>query len=100
DWESLERLYGEYRLPVRLPSAAWRGSVPLFGSHRGAQVGYATSGCWSPLLKKYIALAHVRSEWGSPGTALWMQVTVEHRPRLARAAVAPIPFFEPLRKRQ
>lgn len=100
EWESLERLYGEYRLPVRLPSAAWRGSVPLFASHRGVQVGYATSGCWSPLLKKYIALAHVRSEWGSPGTVVWMHVTVEHRPRLARASVAPIPFFEPHRKRQ
>ena len=36
----------------------------------GRQVGYATSGCWSPILKKYIALAHLRSRWAHPGTKL------------------------------
>ena len=55
--------------------------------------------CWSPLLKQYIALAHVRSRWAAPGTALEMEVTVEHRRRRAAARVAKKPFFNPERKR-
>ena len=57
-WTSLERAYAERGLPPQLPTVAWRGSAPLYRG--GKQIGYATSGCWSPLLKKYLALAHVR----------------------------------------
>jgi aminomethyltransferase len=96
-WESLERLYAAVGLPPRLPTVAWRTSVPLYARDR--QVGYATSGCWSPLLKRYIALAHVEAAHGAPGTPLEMEVTVEHRRRRAAAVVVPTPFFDPERKR-
>jgi aminomethyltransferase len=97
DWASLERLYAEVGLSTRLPSAAWRMSVPLYSGTE--QAGYATSGGWSPLLKKYIALAHVGSRWSAPGTELEMEVTVEHRRRRAPARVVKKPFFNPERKR-
>jgi aminomethyltransferase len=96
-WESFERLYAAVGLPPRLPTVAWRTSVPLYARDR--QVGYATSGCWSPLLKKYIALAHVEAAHAAPGAALEMEVTVEHRRRRAAAVVVPTPFFDPERKR-
>lgn len=97
DWDSLERLYAEVGLPPRLPTVAWRSSVPLYVD--GKQVGYATSGCWSPLLKKYLALAHVESAHAAPGTRVQMEVTVEHRRKRADAQVAATPFFNPERKR-
>jgi aminomethyltransferase len=97
DWNSLERLYAAVGLATRLPNAAWRMSVPLYAD--GEQVGYATSGGWSPLLKKYIALAHVPSRWAAPGTALDMEITVEHRRKRAAARVVKKPFFDPPRKR-
>jgi aminomethyltransferase len=97
EWNSLERLYADVGLATRLPSAAWRMSVPLYAG--GEQVGYATSGGWSPLLKKYIALAHLRSPWNAPGTALEMEITVEHRRKRANATVVKKPFFDPPRKR-
>ncbi|OHC83865.1 MAG: hypothetical protein A3G73_06445 [Rhodospirillales bacterium RIFCSPLOWO2_12_FULL_67_15] len=97
DWDALERLYVEAGLAPRLPSAAWRSSVPVYAG--GDQVGYATSGGWSPLLKKYIALAHLRSRWAAPGTVVEMEVTVEHRRRRAAARVVKRPFFDPERKR-
>src|SRR5207237_6717467 len=97
DFESLERLYAELGLATRLPSAAWRTSVPIYVA--GGQAGYATSGAWSPLLKKYIALAHVRARWAAPGTRLEMEVTVEHRRKFVVAHVAKKPFFDRPRKK-
>ncbi len=97
DWDSLERLYAEVGLPPKLPTTAWRASVPLYVG--GLQVGYATSGCWSPLLKRYIALAHLTGPYGAPGTAVEMEITVEHHRKCAAATVRPLPFFNPERKR-
>ena len=98
DWSSLERLYAEVGLATRLPQAAWRTSVPIYAGNE--QAGYATSGGWSPLLKKYIALAHLRSSWAAPGTKLEIEITVEHRRKRAAARVVKKPFFDPERKRR
>jgi len=65
----------------------------------GSQVGYATSGCWSPLLKKYIVLAHLEENSAKLGTDVSIEVTAEHRRRRARARVVETPFFNPERKR-
>ncbi len=97
EWNAFERLFAAVGLAPRVPTAAWRTSVPLYSG--GEQVGYATSGVWSPLLKQYIALAHVQSRWAAPGTALEMEVTVEHRRKRAAARVVKKPFFDPERKR-
>jgi aminomethyltransferase len=96
-WPGLERLYADVGLATRLPQTAWRTSVPLYSG--SAQAGYATSGGWSPVLKKYIALAHVRSKWANPGTELDIEITVEHRRRRAAARVVKKPFFDPERKK-
>jgi aminomethyltransferase len=97
EWESLERLYMEVGLATRLPAAAWRMSVPVYAGDE--QAGYATSGGWSPLLKKYIALAHLSAAHAVPGAQLEMEITVEHRRKRARARVVKKPFFDPERKR-
>ncbi len=97
DYPSLERLYAAVGLATRLPAAAWRMSVPIYAG--GEQAGYATSGGWSPLLKKYIALAHLRAPWAAPGTPLEIEMTVEHRRKRAAARVVKKPFFDPPRKK-
>jgi aminomethyltransferase len=97
EWDSLERLYAEMGLATRLPAAAWRMSVPIYAGSE--QAGYATSGAWSPLLKRYIALAHLRAAHAAPGTALEIEITVEHRRQRAAARVVKKPFFDPERKR-
>ena len=78
-WEGLERLYGEVGLPPQIPSMAVRGSLPVMGD--GKQVGYASTSTWSPVLKKYIALAHVQRPHYETGTQLTVEVTVEHHRR-------------------
>jgi aminomethyltransferase len=98
DWVSLEQLYAERGLPPQLPTVAWRGSAPVLRG--GRQVGYATSGCWSPLLKKYLALAHVTAPHFQPGADVELEVTVEHRRKRASAVVRKLPFFDPPRKKE
>jgi aminomethyltransferase len=97
EWESLERVYAEFGLPPQLPQVAWRTSVPVYA--KGKQIGYATSGCWSPTLKKYIALAHVQSAHAKPGAAVQMEITAEHQRKKAMAKIVETPFFNPERKR-
>jgi len=97
DWDSFERLYREVDLTPALPIVAWRASVPLY--RQGRQVGYASSGVWSPLLKKYLALAHVEAPHFAPDTPLEMEMTVEHRRLRANAWVRKTPFFDPPRKK-
>lgn len=96
-WTSLERLYAERGLPPQLPTVAWRGSAPVYRG--GKQIGYATSGCWSPLLKKYLALAHVMAPHFTPGTDVGIEFTIEHRRKQVDAVVRKLPFFDPDRKR-
>ncbi len=97
DWESLEGLYAFHGLPPALPSVAWRTSTPIYRDDQ--QIGYASSGCWSPLLKKYLALAHIKSPHFAPDTQVEMEVTVEHHRRRAAAWVRKLPFFDPERKK-
>ncbi len=97
DWASLERVYAEFGLPPQLPTVTWRTSVPVYAA--GKQVGYATSGCWSPTLKKYIALAHLKQPHAETGALVEMEVTVEHQRKRAAARVVDTPFFNPERKR-
>jgi aminomethyltransferase len=97
EWESLEQLYHVHGLPPSLPTVAWRTSTPVYVD--GEQVGYASSGCWSPLLKKYLALAHVQAPPFAPGTRVGFEVTVEHQRKLAGATVVALPFLDLPRKR-
>lgn len=97
DWTDLERLHSAQGLPPTVPSAAWRTAVPLYSGKR--QVGRATSGTWSPTLKKNIALGSVGAAYERPDTRLSMEWTVEPRRGLIGATVVPMPFFDPPRKR-
>jgi glycine cleavage system T protein (aminomethyltransferase) len=97
DWEPFERLCTEAGLPPQLPATTSRASVPLYVD--GEQRGYASSSCWSPLLKKYLALAHLQAPFAAPGTELMLEVTVEHQRKQTPARVVKTPFFDPERKR-
>jgi aminomethyltransferase len=92
-----EGLFTQIGLPPEFPTAAWRGSAPLYKDDR--QVGHATTGAWSPVLKKYIALATIEQDYSSPETRVEMEVTVNHKRKTTGARVVKLPFFDPPRKR-
>jgi aminomethyltransferase len=97
DWPSLEANFEAQGLPIHVPAATWRDQVPVFAGSR--QVGRATSGSWSPTLKKHIALASVDTAFEAPGSRLSIEESVEGRRGRATATVVPLPFFDPPRKR-
>jgi len=97
NWDELEKAFQENGLPPQLPSAAWRGGIPVYNGDR--QIGKATSGCWSPTLKKYIVLSTIETDYAKPGTTVDMELTVEYQRKQVLAEVAPLPFFNPDRKK-
>ena len=96
-WTELEDHYRKVGLAPGLPGTAWRTSTPLYKGNE--QVGYATSGCWSPILKRYIALAHVKSDYAQSGSTLDFELKVEHYRKVTPAIVVKTPFYNPERKR-
>jgi aminomethyltransferase len=97
EWPSYERVFESLGLAPRLSATASRVSVPVYAS--GRQIGYATSSTWSPLLKRFIALAHLEAPFASDGRAVEFEITVEHRRHRANAKVRKLPFYDPPRKR-
>jgi aminomethyltransferase len=98
DWDETEALFRAHGLPPEVHPGGWRDARPVYDP-RGAFIGQATSGAWSPLLKKNLALATVKSEFATPGTVLRFEITVEYERRAVKAMVAETPFFNPERKR-
>ncbi|NJN97494.1 MAG: aminomethyl transferase family protein [Anaerolineales bacterium] len=96
--ESLEAVYREFGMPLTLPGHSWNEAVPVYTG--GRQIGKATSGTWSSVLKKYVALARLKPQYAKPGTRVQMEVTVEAHRRVAEATVVDLPFFEPERKKK
>jgi aminomethyltransferase len=98
DWDEYEALFASFGLPPQVPSGAWRSAVPVYDS-RGRQIGQATSGAWSPVLKLNLALASIRTPWASPGTRVQIEVTAMYERRQVTALVRKTPFFDPERKK-
>ena len=97
DWPPIEALFLRHGLPVAVETRAWREHRPLYSG--GRQVGRATSGTWSPTLKRHIALGSLAARSAEPGTELQTEWTVEARRGRVPARVVELPFFDPPRKR-
>jgi aminomethyltransferase len=93
EWDGMERLFKDVGLPPQIPGMAMRGSLPIMVGN--VQVGYSSTSTWSPLLKKYIALAHLQKPYYEIGTNVRMEITVEHHRKHAPARVVKLPFYEP-----
>jgi aminomethyltransferase len=97
DWVDLERLFNKADLPPQVTGRASRDPVPLYKN--GRQIGQLTSRTFSPLLKKYIGLGTVLSQYAAPGTQVDVEITVEYGREQGKAAVVKTPFYNPPHKR-
>ncbi len=96
DWTEVERHFEAAGLPPTVSPIASRVAVPIY--RNGNQIGKATSTTWSPLLKRMIALATVKSDSAKPGTKVEIEITVEAVRHRVGAIVAKTPFYNPKHK--
>lgn len=97
DHKEYERQHHALGLTVPYPFLAWRAVIPLY--ENGEQVGYATSGVWSPTLKKYIALGHIKPRCAQVGNVVTIDLIVDRYRKPFNATVKNLPFFSPARKK-
>jgi aminomethyltransferase len=93
DWTVASKLFADLGLPPTPPSDSWKTKVPIYAGRR--QVGWGTSGCWSPILKRYVGIATLRSAYSTVGTPLEIEVEVEWERRRTPARVVERPFYDP-----
>jgi aminomethyltransferase len=82
------------------------GNIPADGAilyhDRRTEAGVVTGACWSPVLKRNIALAQVRSRHAG-GANLWAEIyalrELHYAKLMLRARVVERPFFNPDRRR-
>lgn len=98
DWADLERLTAKHGLSPALSAHAWRDEIPIYDF--GEQVGRATSGSWSPTLKRNLAIGTVAAASAEIGTELEMEWSVEGERGRIGAQVVALPFLDPPRKRE
>ena len=98
DWDDLLRLFAKHGLSPALSANAWRDEIPIYDF--GEQVGRATSGSWSLVLKKNLALGTVAAASAEVGTELEMEWSVEGERGRIGAEVVALPFSDPPRKRE
>jgi aminomethyltransferase len=101
DVEALEKVYRKFEMPLHLPYTSWTEAVPIYRDEdRRQHIGRATSGTWSPILKKYVVIARIQPQDAAVGSRKFMEVTVEAQRFAVPATVVEMPFFDPPRKRQ
>jgi aminomethyltransferase len=97
DWVDLERLFNKVNLPPQVTGRASRDPVPLYKN--GHQIGQLTSRAFSPLLKKYIGLGTVLSQYAAVSTQIDVEITVEYGREQGKATIVKTPFYNPPHKR-
>ena len=99
DWPALEQLFAAYDLPPLVAGRSSREAVPVYNQN-GRQIGQITSSTFSPILKRYIALATVEIAYAKPGAQLKVELTVEYKRQTCPAEVVKKPFYNPAHKKE
>lgn len=94
DWNRLHRDAGLFPVKDEIP-LSWESWLR---DNDGAQIGYATSVMYSPVLQRHIGIARVRPDLATPGTTVHMETTILHSTEVVRAQTSAMPFFNPERK--
>jgi aminomethyltransferase len=97
---SIEKFFGEFDMPLHLPQRSWNEAVPIYSDEaQNDLIGRGTSGMWSPLLKKYIAIARIPPRFAALGSRFFIEEVIEAKAFSTPATVVEMPFFDPPRKR-
>ena len=97
----LEKVFVQNSMPLQLPYKSWVDAIPVYSDpDQRDHIGRATSGTWSPVMKKYVVIGRVKPQYAKIGTRIYVEQTVEARRYAVPATVVKMPFFDPPRKRE
>jgi aminomethyltransferase len=91
EWSALESEYARVNLAPQVAGRASRTGVPVYRGNQ--QIGHATSQAFSPILKRYLALATLESRYAQPGALVEMEISIEYVRKRTRARVMKLPFL-------
>ena len=97
DLNVFEDAYLDLGYPIEHPLRAWRHVTPL--TRKGETIGRATSGTFSPLLKRSIALGFLPIKHAEVGSTVGIEWQIEETRQTIPATVVPLPFLDLPRKR-
>jgi aminomethyltransferase len=97
DLNVFEDAYLDLGYAIEHPLRAWRHVTPL--TRKGETIGRATSGTFSPLLKRSIALGFLPAKHAGVGSTVGMEWQIEETRQQIPATVVPLPFLDLPRKR-
>ena len=97
DLAVFESAYLDLGYAIEHPLRAWRHVTPL--TRKGETIGRATSGTFSPLLKRSIALGFLPAKHAAVGSTVSIEWQIEASRQQIPATVVPLPFLELPRKR-
>ena len=97
DLNVFEDAYLDLGYAIEHPLRAWRQVKPL--TRKGESIGRATSGTFSPLLKRSIALGFLPAKHADPGSTVGIEWQIEETRQQIPATVVPLPFLDLPRKR-
>ena len=97
DWKSWDDLHRRNELEPAKDHTPKEYLSTLYDDDE-TRVGYATSLMYSPMVQRHIAIARVRPELASPGTAANMEVTLNHEWQSVKVHVTRMPFYNPAHK--
>jgi aminomethyltransferase len=96
DWRDYDRHYDEAGLIPPKDHTPIQDEYYVYDDS-GAQIGYATSLMYSPMLQRHIALARVPLD-RTPGSIVKLELPVNHRYEYFDAAVTRLPLYNPERR--
>ncbi|MFM7504399.1 MAG: aminomethyltransferase family protein [Candidatus Limnocylindrus sp.] len=97
DLNVFESAYLGLGYAIEHPLRAWRHVTPL--TRKGETIGRATSGTFSPLLKRSIALGFLPAKHAEVGSTVGIEWQIEETRQQIPATVVPLPFLDLPRKR-
>ena len=96
NWHDIVSLYDSIGAPPEISRRISWTRHPI--SHQGHHIGHASSVCWSPMLRKMIGLAQIKTDLAQPGTTLSMQWHAENEPGDIGVTVVDLPFIDDKRR--
>ncbi|HKG55940.1 MAG TPA: aminomethyltransferase family protein [Candidatus Limnocylindrales bacterium] len=97
DWREYERIHDRAGLIPPKDHTPIQDEYYIYDDSL-AQLGYATSQMYSPMLQRHIALARVPLSLTAPGSRVKLELAVSHRYEYFEAQVARLPLFNPERR--